>query len=49
MASEVPANLSHSYQYQKEACKKAGEGFFIREHNDSTRDYRFKLKEGFRL
>ncbi|GAB0184051.1 adenylate cyclase type 1 [Grus japonensis] len=38
------------YQYLKGACRKDGEGLFIRECSDRTRGNGFKLKEGwFRL
>jgi len=43
-------DLLTAFQYLKEACKKAGEGFFTRACSDRTRGNDFKLKEGrFRL
>lgn len=33
-----------AYQYLKEACKKDGEGQFIREHTDRTKGNMFKMK-----
>jgi len=43
-------DLVAACQYLKGPCKKAGEGLFIRECSDKTRNNGFKLKEGrFRL
>ncbi|GAB0182074.1 mitochondrial enolase superfamily member 1 [Grus japonensis] len=46
----LPGDLIVAFQYLKGACRKAGEGLFIRECSDRTRGNGFKLKEGrFRL
>ena len=43
-------DLIAASQYLKGACRKAGEGLFVRERTDRTRGSNFKLKEGrFRL
>ena len=43
-------HLTAALQCLKGACRKAGEGLFVRECNDRTKGNSFKLKEGrFRL
>ena len=43
-------DVTAAFQYLKGACRKEGEGLFIRECGDRTRGNSFKLKEGsFRL
>ncbi|GAB0184181.1 hypothetical protein GRJ2_000883400 [Grus japonensis] len=43
-------DLIVAFQYLRRACRKAGEGLFMRECSDRTRGNGFKLKEGqFRL
>jgi len=46
----LQGDLTAAFQYQKGACKKAGEGFFTRAHRDRTRGNGFNPKDGrFRL
>ncbi|KFP56836.1 hypothetical protein N323_02102, partial [Cathartes aura] len=46
----LQGDLTAAFQYLKGACRKDGEGLFIRECSDRTRGNSFKLKEGrFRL
>jgi len=46
----VRGDLRAAFQYQKGACKQAGEGLFTRACSDRTSSNDFKLREGrFRL